>query len=679
MQAAQALQYAHEQGIVHRDVKPANLLLDLHGNVWVTDFGLAKATNQKNLTDTDDVLGTLRYMAPEQLEGLADPRSDIYSLGLTLYELLALRPVFPEQDRHKLFKQVSVGAVPRLRALDVRIPRDLETIVHKALEREPSHRYQTAGELAEDLERYLRDEPIRAKWISPVTRLGRWCRRNPIVALLAAVVALLLPVVAAFGALAVNHSLREVEARLALRQAELDKRTAELRATQIEQHRLLEKRSRLDAEQRAQEAETQRLEAEVNVLVEEAQRLSSGATPDFTRAVQLLTDALQHRPAEGRLYLFRGSARYELGAYEEAIADLERSLELQPRDNPAAHWLLALILQQVGDETKACRHMDEAQRQQPHSIKSLVIQALALPFDRRGIEMLSQAIDQDPFDPMLYYYRGRAEYNLTARKAEQRDFHAATVDLEKAIRGRPFDLRMMETLARCLTSFHFLDANSPRALARVRQLLDQWLEIRPGDVAALAVLAQWQRASGRAAEAVETCNRAGESEPLDIRLACQLGWACRDLGQHEQAVAALSRVVTRSSESEASREAMISVYAARATSNFALGRTREAQQDLDQALRFSAPQSWTFFDWYSVVSAQRTLGNHDEGLKWCQRFVEAAPECGQAWLLRGLLREDLGQHQQGVADMIQAIKRNPSLDAAYIGLLGEHTERSTDG
>src|SRR4029077_18926796 len=107
VQVAGAVQYAHEQGILHRDIKPANLLLDLHGTVWVTDFGLAKATETDNLTRPEDLLGTLRYMPPEAFDGRSDPRSDVYALGLTLYELLALRPAFDEKDRNKLIKQVT--------------------------------------------------------------------------------------------------------------------------------------------------------------------------------------------------------------------------------------------------------------------------------------------------------------------------------------------------------------------------------------------------------------------------------------------------------------------------------------------------------------------------------------------------------------------------------------------
>jgi WD40 repeat protein/serine/threonine protein kinase/predicted Zn-dependent protease len=181
-QVAGALAYAHKQGVLHRDIKPSNLLLDTRGTVWVTDFGLAKADDQPNLTHTGDILGTLRYMPPEAFEGRTDARGDIYSLGLTLYELLALRPAFEEKDRHRLIKLVTTGEPVRLQKLSPAIPRDLVTIVHKAIDREPGHRYQAAEELAADLQRFLDDEPIQARRVGAAERLGRWCRRNPALA-----------------------------------------------------------------------------------------------------------------------------------------------------------------------------------------------------------------------------------------------------------------------------------------------------------------------------------------------------------------------------------------------------------------------------------------------------------------------------------------------------------------
>ncbi len=191
LQAASALAYAHARGVVHRDIKPSNLLLDAAGVVWVTDFGLAK-TGDPAMTHTGDILGTIRYMSPERFRGQCDVRADIYSLGLTLYELLALKPAFASPDRLKLIEQIRQVDPASPRSLDSRLPRDLETIVLKAIDKDPRRRYQSAEEMAEDLQRFVADEPIRARRISPGERLVRWGRRNPAVAGLAGAVFLVL-------------------------------------------------------------------------------------------------------------------------------------------------------------------------------------------------------------------------------------------------------------------------------------------------------------------------------------------------------------------------------------------------------------------------------------------------------------------------------------------------------
>jgi WD40 repeat protein len=210
LQVADALEYAHNQGVVHRDIKPSNLLLDARGTVWVTDFGLAKADDQPNLTQTGDVLGTLRYMPPESFDGKSGSAGDVYSLGLTLYEMLAFRPAFGEKDRRQLIRQVTTGEPTRLARLCAEVPRDLETIVHKAIERDPSHRYATAGALAEDLRRFLEDRPIRARRAGVPERLSRWCRRNPAIAGLLTTVLILL--VAAAGIASAGY-VREANLR----------------------------------------------------------------------------------------------------------------------------------------------------------------------------------------------------------------------------------------------------------------------------------------------------------------------------------------------------------------------------------------------------------------------------------------------------------------------------------
>lgn len=201
-QVCDALRYAHSNGVLHRDVKPANLLLDRTGTIWMTDFGLAKLSDSDDLTKTGDVLGTLRYMAPEQLGGKSDVRTDIYALGLTLYELLTLRPACDGQTYQELLQQKNHQSFPRPRSINRKIPRDLETIVLKALEIEPRNRYSSAGALARDLTRFLEDRPIHARRATTLENSWRWCRRNRTVAALMGVASTLMVVLSVVLAVA---------------------------------------------------------------------------------------------------------------------------------------------------------------------------------------------------------------------------------------------------------------------------------------------------------------------------------------------------------------------------------------------------------------------------------------------------------------------------------------------
>ena len=223
-QIADALAYAHAKGIVHRDIKPSNLLLDDMGAAWITDFGLAKRLDDK-LTLPGDVLGTLRYMPPERFHGDGDQRSDVYALGLTLYEFLTLRPAYPSIDHPRLVAQLTSHEPARPRTVDPRIPKDLETIVLKAMDKDPERRYPHAEALAEDLRRFLLDEPILARPVGKLGRFWRRAKRNPLLASLSAVIALLTVsgAVAATLAAVSYHDLAEVarqQTDLAIKAAE---------------------------------------------------------------------------------------------------------------------------------------------------------------------------------------------------------------------------------------------------------------------------------------------------------------------------------------------------------------------------------------------------------------------------------------------------------------------------
>ena len=165
--------------MIHRDIKPQNLLLDARGNVWVTDFGLAKLVDGEDLSHSHDFVGTLRFMPPERFRGITSPLGDVYSLGATLYELLTLKPTFAERDQARLIDLIAHESPIPLRHHDGRIPRDLDTLVLKALAKAPGDRFASAGELADELRRYMESRPIRSRPVGPVERFWRWSRRNP--------------------------------------------------------------------------------------------------------------------------------------------------------------------------------------------------------------------------------------------------------------------------------------------------------------------------------------------------------------------------------------------------------------------------------------------------------------------------------------------------------------------
>lgn len=224
-QAADALEYAHQMGVVHRDIKPANLLVDGRDHLWVTDFGLARVQTAPGMTAPGDLVGTLRYMSPEQARGdpAIDPRSDVYSLGATLYELLTLRPVFSGVDRQACLRQIFEDDPVHPRTWNRAIPIEFETVVLKALAKSPEDRYPSASALADDLRRFLDDRPVTARRPSLRDRATRWARRHRRAgACVVAALAIAVPVLATTTwraeraekqLLAMNEQLRQEQAK----------------------------------------------------------------------------------------------------------------------------------------------------------------------------------------------------------------------------------------------------------------------------------------------------------------------------------------------------------------------------------------------------------------------------------------------------------------------------------
>lgn len=389
IQAAEALHYAHDQGLLHRDVKPSNLLLDSRGALWVTDFGLAKEKDADDLTLTGDIVGTLRYMAPERFENQCTAQSDIYGLGLTLYELLTMQPAYEESDRATLVARVMNDAPPSPRRVDRNIPRDLETIVLKAIAREPQERYSSAEELAEDLRRFLEDRPIQARRASVPERAWRWCRRNPAVAMLtASVVALLIVVTVAYintlGALQEARDARsgETEALAQAKQRAIEAEAAERDAanavdeyfTKVSENQLLGvpgmeglRRELLTLALRYYDTLTQRsggkdpqLQLELAVAHERVALINSligssgAAIRSYESAIEIIAslrradpDAMNLAMQEARCHRRLGISLRVASRLEEAEQHLDAAIDLYGTDSTDASANTKVIIEQA--------------------------------------------------------------------------------------------------------------------------------------------------------------------------------------------------------------------------------------------------------------------------------------------------------------------------------------------
>jgi serine/threonine protein kinase len=323
VQAAEALEHAHEQGVIHRDIKPGNLLVDARGHLWVSDFGLAQFQSDAALTVTGDVVGTLRYMSPEQAlgkRGLVDHRTDVYSLGATLYELLTLAPVFDGRDRGQLLRQIADDEPRPPRHLNPAIPGDLETIVLKALAKRSEDRYATAQDLADDLRRFLEHLPILARRPTLRARLAKWSRRHP--SLVGAAVGLLLLAVVGFAVSTVLIAREQWKTKAALEAEAQQRANAEKSFRQARQ--VVDFFTEVSEEHLADKPEMQGLRRKLlEVALEYYQDFIDQCSDDPSLRAELAASHLRV-----------ASILEEIGSRSEALAALERAGQLQDRPVP---------------------------------------------------------------------------------------------------------------------------------------------------------------------------------------------------------------------------------------------------------------------------------------------------------------------------------------------------------
>ena len=367
VKVARALEHAHRAGIVHRDLKPSNILIADDGQPHLVDFGLAKREPaETSVTIEGRVLGTPAYMAPEQARGEShslDHRADLYSLGVVLFEMLTGERPF-RGNLSSLLRQVMEQEAPAPRTLNASVPRDLETICLKCLEKDPRNRYDSATQLEGDLQRFLDGKSIGARPVTVAARLGRWCMRNPGFSAMIAVLGSLLVALAIAGPLAAVHERKLARKHdLARDRAEREKQRSELIYHTAEEYYrraidLLEKTVSATPQNSEQRRELAQIYNDLAWVIATSPDLEPPVTEN---AVELARMALRHMPEEPEYHQTLGLVYCRAGFWEEAIAPLEKSVD--PRGGtplPLAALLLATSHARLGHHDMARHWYDVA-------------------------------------------------------------------------------------------------------------------------------------------------------------------------------------------------------------------------------------------------------------------------------------------------------------------------------
>jgi tetratricopeptide (TPR) repeat protein len=631
VQVAEALDYAAGQGVLHRDVKPSNLLLDVWGTVWLTDFGLAKATGTPDLTRTGDLLGTLRYMAPERFEGRADGRSDVYALGLTLYELLAQRPAFSGQDQAELVRQITTAEAPRLDRLNPQLPRDLVTVVHKAMARDPADRYQTAGALAEDLRRFLDDRSILARRASLPEQAWRMCRRHPSTAgLLAALLALLL--LGAGGWLYVEG--QKAERRGRAREA-IEAGLKQLPALYRQGH-WAQARNLLDqADKRLDEADS-----------DEMRRRLAQAGKDLELAARLEGIRLKRATFQDGDFAHKVADRDYAAAFAEAGLEVERGEE-----ETAARIRASDIREQL---TAALDDWALATRDGLLRVRLLWLARLSDPdpqwrdrlrnpitrLYRPALERLAARAPVGAWSPQLLTVLGRL---LRQSGADAEPF------LRTALRRHPQDFWLNYELATALT------------FSKPGEAVGFWraaVVARPECSEVYNMLGNALDGQGLREEAFEAYLKALELDPNNPGALSRRGVYWLGRGRIERALADCRRAVELEPE--------------RAWAHVNLGLCLERQGKLDEAMeefRRAAKLDPTSYTGHHHLGMRlQDKGRLDEAIAAYRRAVELHPKSALTHFNLGLCLQNKGRLDEAIAEYRRAIELDPGGATAHFNL-----------
>jgi serine/threonine protein kinase/Flp pilus assembly protein TadD len=614
IQAAEALDHAHQMGIVHRDIKPANLLVDAAGRLWVTDFGLAQVQTDTRLTMTGDLVGTLRYMSPEQALAkrvVIDHRTDVYSLGATLYELLTLQPAFEGSDRQELLRQIAFEEPSRPRRINKAIPAELETIVLKAMEKSPTERYATAKELADDLRHWLEDRPIRARRPSLGQRARKWARRHR-AAVVAGVVCLLVTLVAGGGSVGwvlSDRAARQREAQAKVREAEAKVQEALEAATPGLRQGNPHDTALIAAVQRA------------------AAQLDAGAVnPELRGRVEQLRRDLDMLAALENARLQRAAGNKETGF-----------------DVAGAEQLYAQAFAAYDVDLTTLSPQEAAERVRGSAIRAHLIAALYdwRRFHRRDSTPPGAALvlaDDDPWRQRLLEATTREEYTALEKLAQE----------EETLRQPPANLVLLADMLK-----------RGQRQAAAERLIRQAQQEHPGDFWINMWLAEvlCEKKPPAWAEAAQFYQAALALRPQSPAVLTNLGVVLRNQGKLPEAITAFRKAIELGPGSATAHNNLGSALQDQ-------GRLDEAMAQYRQAIRINDhPVSH-----FNLACVLRDQGQFEEAAAEFRKTLRVRNDFAEAHLNLGGVLDALGQFDEAVLEIREALQLKKDFPEAQAGL-----------
>jgi tetratricopeptide (TPR) repeat protein len=593
-EVADALDYAHERGVIHRDIKPANLMLSKNGRLCVTDFGLARVAQEPGMTVSGSLMGTPAYMSPEQVAARRmklDHRTDIYSLGAVLYEMLTLRKPFPGESREEILGSILAKEPRKPRRINPRVPLDLETICQKAMEKDPGRRYGSAGELAEDLRQYLQRGLITARRAGPLRRTAKFVRRHPLGATITAAVL----VVVLLGSWARHASTQ---------------RTIEVARRSVADARYF---------------------------------LSQG---EYRKGLESVDAARALAPDLPDARMMRARTLMMLGRHAEAVAEAEALLAANP-DDWAAHLVLAAAGPHV-PTVQVASHVAAVETHAPDTADAHYLRSLLIESSAEAIVQLDRALALDPGHAAALLARAQRHVDL-------KDFPAALLDGERLAAIRPRSAQGRRVIAWVHYNLHDPEralAEYERAIELdpgdpLTYLWRAWVHKSPTTYRHIDGLLP---STGKTAEAIADLTRAIEIDPDYAVYHRERADAHYRLGQYENAIGDALRAI----ELDPNDLAAYNTWGYACLFSERLDEIPEIIEQMTAAFAGWSDRHAIADGLGNIALGHQAVGMMDLAIAGADRMIEVAPDYYQAYFVRQWLRRRVGDVPGAEADLVRA-------------------------